>query len=99
MIEKKEGLALLREPFPENLISKKPQGTKAQNQCKYEEKRKCDICGGFHHPKVGHLDYVGHAALTDRLLDADPNWYWEPFALGENGLPAFDVSGGLWISL
>lgn len=45
-----------------------------------------------------HLDFVGHAALTDRLLDADPAWYWEPLAL-KDGLPAFDASGGLWIKL
>jgi len=99
MEEKKQGLKLLREPFPEHLISKKPNGTKAQNQCKYEEKIKCKICGGFHHPKVIHLSYVGHAALTDRLLDADPCWGWEPFAVTEKGLPAFDESGGLWIKL
>src|SRR6476646_1726812 len=51
-------------------------------------------------PKGGvKLAYVGHAALTDRLLDADPLWTWEPLALGENGLPALDEVGGLWIRL
>jgi hypothetical protein len=35
-----QGLALLRQPFPDHQV---------------------------------HLDYVGHAALTDRLLDTDPN--------------------------
>lgn len=45
------------------------------------------------------LDYVGHAALTDRLLDADPAWNWEPLALDANGLPALDANGGLWIRL
>lgn len=51
-------------------------------------------------PKGGvMLDYVGHAALTDRLLDADPNWNWEPLALGPDGLPALDANGGLWIRL
>lgn len=96
--EKKVGLELLREPFPPHQISKLPKGTKAQNECSYDEKRKCDVCGGFHHPKIIHLDYVGHAALTDRLLDADPLWTWEPLAL-KDGLPAFDESGGLWIKL
>lgn len=98
MTEKKTGLELLREPFPANQISQLPKGTKAQNQCPDSEKRKCDICGGWHHPKIIHLSYVGHAALTDRLLDADPLWAWEPFAL-KDGLPAFDASGGLWIRL
>jgi len=51
-------------------------------------------------PKGGiFLDYVGHAALTDRLLDADPNWTWEPLAFDPNGLPAYDQNGGLWIKL
>ena len=51
-------------------------------------------------PKGGvMLDYVGHAALTDRLLDADPNWNWEPLALDADGLPKFDGQGGLWIKL
>ena len=45
------------------------------------------------------LAYVGHAALTDRLLDVDPSWIWEPLALDERGLPALDEVGGLWIKL
>ena len=97
-MNKKTGLELLREPFPENQISKLPKGTKAQNECPVNEKINCKLCGGWHHPKVIHLDYVGHAALTDRLLDADPLWTWEPFAL-KDGLPAFDMTGGLWIRL
>ena len=51
-------------------------------------------------PKGGaQLAYVGHAALTDRLLDADPNWSWEPLALDSEGLPTIDECGGLWIKL
>ena len=51
-------------------------------------------------PKGGtRLAYVGHAALTDRLLDVDPAWNWEPMALNERGLPALDENGGLWIKL
>lgn len=60
---------------------------------------RCTICGGWHHPQVVHLDYVGHAALTDRLLDIDPLWYWEPVSFDSDGLPAFDKTGGLWIRL
>ena len=96
--KKLTGLDLLRSPFPDHQINSKPQGTKAQNDCPPAEKRSCAICGGWHHPKVVHLDYVGHAALTDRLLDSDPNWSWEPMAL-KDGLPAFDATGGLWIRL
>jgi hypothetical protein len=45
------------------------------------------------------LDYVGHAAVTDRLLTVDPEWSWEPLAYDEQGLPAYDRAGGLWIKL
>lgn len=51
-------------------------------------------------PKAGlQLDYVGHAAVTQRLLEVDPAWSWEPVAFDEGGLPAFDAKGGLWIKL
>lgn len=51
-------------------------------------------------PKSGvKLAYVGHAALTDRLLDADPMWTWEPLSMGESGLPVMDEMGGMWIKL
>jgi hypothetical protein len=51
-------------------------------------------------PKGGvMLDYVGHAAVTDRLLTVDPDWTWEPFALTAEGLPAPDREGNLWIRL
>lgn len=97
----KSGLDLLREPFAANHISKLPKPTKAQTdavKANFKVGIRCTLCGAWHHPDVVHLDYVGHAALTDRLLDADPNWSWEPVALSD-GLPAFDNSGGLWIKL
>ncbi len=51
-------------------------------------------------PKGGvMLDYVGHAAVTDRLLTVDPTWSWEPFSIGPDGLPALDRSNNLWIRL
>jgi hypothetical protein len=51
-------------------------------------------------PKGGvKLAYVGHAALTDRLLDADPAWNWEPLAMSQDGLPVLDPLGGMWIKL
>lgn len=93
------GLALLREPVPAHLISKLPKGTKAQNECPADQKITCSECGGWHHPKVRHLDYVGHAAATHRLLDADPQWNWEPMGYTPSGLPMFDEAGGLWIKL
>lgn len=51
-------------------------------------------------PKGGTtLDYVGHAAVTDRLLAIDPLWSWEPMATDERGLPITDSKGNLWIRL
>jgi hypothetical protein len=98
-------LAKLRAPFPDNQISKLPKETKKQaedrkaDQARGNWPTKCAVCEGFHHPNAVHLDYVGHAAATDRLLDVDLEWNWEPFAVDERGLPAFDQNGGLWIRL
>jgi hypothetical protein len=100
------GLALLRQPFPDHQISKLPKPTK-KDAPKGKCKRKSDggdapdwqdhFCGGYHGLPAVHLDYVGHAALTDRLLDCDPNWSWEPMGTTPEGLPA--INGGLWIKL
>lgn len=98
----KTGLELLRAPFPTGMISKLPKPTSAQTEevkRDYKKGARCNVCGQWHHPAVVHLDYVGHAALTDRLLDVDPHWSWEPLALGPDGLPALDKDGGMWIKL
>lgn len=100
-IEAGDPLARLREPFPPHQISKLPKETKSQIDERKADRNKginCTVCGGWHHKNAIHLDYVGHAALTDRLLDTDPHWYWEPVAY-RDGLPAFDPTGGLWIKL
>lgn len=99
------GLGLLRAPFPDHQISKLPKETRKQAddrkaaQANRQWPPKCPICEGYHHKDAVHLDYVGHAAATDRLLDADLSWTWEPLATDERGLPAFDQTGGLWIKL
>jgi hypothetical protein len=99
------GLAKLREPFPEHLISWLPKETRQQiDERKGPDGHKfmafnCAQCGGHHHKNAVHLEYVGHAALTDRLLDVDPEWSWEPMGFTPEGLPAFDRNGGLWIKL
>lgn len=92
----------LREKFPENQISQLPKPTKKQTEdvrADYRKGIRCTVCGSWHHPDVVHLDYVGHAAATDRLLDTDLEWTWEPLAVDQRGLPAFDEAGGLWIKL
>lgn len=99
---KPTGLALLREPFPEHQISKLPKPTKRQTDEVRDDFKKgirCQVCGQWHHKDVIHLDYVGHAALTDRLLDCDPGWNWEPMAFGPDGTPLLDANGGMWIKL
>lgn len=54
-------------------------------------------------PKAGiQLDYVGHAAVTDRLLAVDPLWSWEPVAYDPTGAPLVTERGKdavLWIRL
>jgi hypothetical protein len=51
------------------------------------------------------IDYVGHGATTDRLLEVDPLWNWEPLRFNEtDGMPTFgyDDRGNpisLWIKL
>jgi hypothetical protein len=102
MENKKTGLELLRQPFPLHQISKLPKPTKAQTdavKADYKKGIRCQLCGAWHHPDVVHLDYIGHAALTDRLLDCDPEWNWEPLSYDEFGLPKLDRDGGLWIKL
>ena len=47
-------------------------------------------------PKGGTiLDYVGHAEVTDRLLQVDPDWTWRPTA----PWPGFEQADGLFIEL
>ena len=100
MSDKPTGLALLRVPFPPNQINKLPKPTCAPEEWKKLQKGRCAECGGWHATtSTIHLDFVGHAALTDRLLDADPQWSWEPIAFTEQGLPRFDANGGMWIKL
>lgn len=103
MTEKKdtdERLKSLREPFKENQISKLPKPTIALEKWKELPKAKCKECGAYHATtNTLHLAYVGHAALTDRLLDVDPDWNWQPLAVDVNGLPALDKDGGMWIKL
>ena len=99
-------LAKMREPFPDNLVSYKPQRLIKADEYDKLQKEACTVCGGYHPANkagqrrvVGHLSYCGHAAVTKRLLDADPTWSWEPLANDANGEPHFDTSGGLWIKL
>lgn len=89
-----DNLQKLRVPFPPNQISLLPKP-----KSKDAPKGKCPECGGWHGLPAVHVSYVGHAALTDRLLDVDPAWTWEPLAMTADGLPVMDTFGGMWIKL
>lgn len=99
-----EQATALRRPFQAESIGKLPKPLRRDDN----DKGKCErgsrysadghFCGGYHARSL-HLDYVGHAATTDRLLAVDPQWSWEPLALDTHGLPAFDAARNLWIKL
>lgn len=86
-------LRRLRDPFPPEQIGKLPR-----NLDEAGRKTACKVCGGYHKPAALHLDYVGHAETTARLLDADPEWTWEPVSdPAAKGLPT--IPGSMWIAL
>jgi hypothetical protein len=104
--EQVEALKKLRDPFPPETVNKLPKVPKSLQQNSSVNKSHCDTCGGYHKqgPGVVHLDYVGHAWVTDRLLAVDPMWSWEPYAHDSDGSPALerDDQGrpmGMWIKL
>jgi hypothetical protein len=109
MTETTDALLKLLEPFPAEQVGKLPRVTckdcsDYKVNCSKHQRAKCDVCGGFVSTKHIHLDYVGHADVTRRLLETDPAWDWEPLAEDENGLPIFDTDAkdnpvGLWIKL
>lgn len=92
--ERLAALARLREPFPAHQVLKLPKPTRKENP-----KGKCNECGGYHGLPANHLDYVGHAAITDRLLDVDPCWACRIISVDETGSPKLDKYDGLWIEL
>lgn len=99
-----EALATLRKPFPAENIAKLPKVncrncTQAKGACNNHRMARCGECNAWITTGHIHLDYVGHAEATDRLLDADPEWTWEPMALTPDGLPMFDSENGMWIRL
>lgn len=93
------GLLMLRAPIPADQIEKLPKPL-WKGAWDGERAARCSECKGYHVlSNAIHLDYCGHALTTNRLLDADPYWSWEPMAVTDQGLPLFDKVGGLWIKL
>jgi hypothetical protein len=102
--------AQLRAPFAAEHMGKLPKitcpacrGSKRNPNpmkvCGDHRKSRCPECRNWITGEHMHLDYVGHAEVTDRLLTVDPLWTWEPMAFDEHGLPKADPMGGLWIRL
>lgn len=100
----------LREPFgPEQVgllprITCKPCSDASGRCCAEHKKSKCGECGNYITERHMHLDYVGHGAVTDRLLDVDPEWSWEPLSFDQAGMPTFVYDQksnpvSLWIKL
>lgn len=103
MMDAKMIEALKRE-FPKAAVGKLPKVTckvcsDQKQNCKQHTRRYCKTCKGVISEAHMHVDFVGHAYVTERLWDVDPDWDWEPLAFNQFGLPAMDEYGGLWIKL
>lgn len=95
---------MLRAPFEDKEIGKLPRVTCGDcrdrgKTCTSHQRSNCKVCGNYITSAHIHLDYAGHAVVTDRLLQVDPAWTWEPLALDGAGLPLIDSVGGLWIRM
>lgn len=95
-----EQWAALKRPFQKDEIEKLPKyvGKKVDGKIPQTAYGLCQECGKRHPLPAIHLDYVGHAGITDRLNEVDPEWNWEPLSFDQNGLPMFSRDG-LWIKL
>lgn len=99
-------LRKLRAPFPPEEVGKLPRST--CRDCSDSPRKRCDRhqwvtacpeCRGSHSSATMHIDFVGHADVTSRLLDVDPEWTWRPWTAEElNGIPPA-MRTGLWIWL
>jgi hypothetical protein len=104
-----KALRALRVPFDAEAIGKLPRTTcracsdvaRSYRACEsHSWIRRCEDCGNNHSSATIHLDFVGHADVTDRLLDVDPFWTWQPFTTEQiSALPPALREGGLWINL
>jgi hypothetical protein len=47
-------------------------------QCGDHKKSSCPVCKQYISERHIHIDFVGHADVTARLLDVDPEWQWAP---------------------
>lgn len=97
----------LRAEFEPGQIGKLPRVTcrdcsDKKATCQKHQKSKCSVCGAYISTAHIHLDYVGHAGITDRLLQVDPEWSWEPVSFDEAGAPLVQYGSRearMWIQL
>lgn len=94
----------LRAPFERKQKGKLPKVwcslcSDKQKTCGEHKREKCRTCKAYVSTAHLHVEYVGHAEVTDRLLKVDPEWNWEPLAFDSFGIPALDGNGGMWIRL
>lgn len=66
----------LRRPFEAGEINKLPKG---KGEGDYIS---CNVCGARHKARgIFHVDYIGHARVTQRLNEIDPGWEMKPGAM------------------
>lgn len=102
-----EAAKALRAEFPPEAVGKLPRVTcrdcsDKNTTCQKHKKEKCSVCGNWISTAHIHLDFVGHAGVTDRLLKVDPEWTWEPVAFDSEGAPLIQRTADgskLWIRL
>lgn len=96
-------LAHLTTPFDLDEIEKLPKQIKAgddvRGRCEAPQNGGASPysadghhCGGWHARSV-HIDYVGHATITLRVLEVDPLYYLDVIERNEQGLPGIRTGG------
>jgi hypothetical protein len=93
----------LRKPFATKEVGKLPKiwcrvCSDKKTQCGEHKRKRCNTCKAVVSEAHIHVDYVGHAHVTERLLAVDPLWSWEPMAMA-SGMPVLDQYNGMWIKL
>ena len=93
-------LELLSKVFDQDEVEKLPKQLRKDDRdydyCRQGTRVSADghYCGG-RHARALHLDYIGHAGITDRLNQVDPLWTWEPMGYTPQGTPLM-TDGGMW---
>lgn len=98
-------LTRLSEDFPAEQVEKLPKPIKGGRdqprfQCRPGTQASADgyHCGGYHSRAI-HLDYIGHATITERLNSVDPFWTIEFMVKHpETGEPKVDADG-TWFNM